>query len=106
MTVSNLVCCTPAQAAIRMLVAKTGRHTGSPSGLYLSLWEDMCLNKRTNSIAAQVNTPGPSCVVQAAQASHAEDTSRLQQDLESTQQQLNATQEELASHPQPEELQR
>ncbi|DBA74650.1 TPA: hypothetical protein ACH3X2_009428 [Trebouxia sp. C0005] len=45
-------------------------------------------------------------LLQAAQASHAEDTSRLQQDLESTQQQLNATQEELASHPQPEELQR
>lgn len=44
--------------------------------------------------------------MQAAQASHAEDTSRLQQDLESTQQQLDATQEELASRPQPEELQR
>ena len=50
--------------------------------------------------------PGPICVVQAAQASHAEDTSRLQQGLESTQQQLTATQEELASRPQPEELQR
>ncbi|KAL0035573.1 hypothetical protein WJX77_012505 [Trebouxia sp. C0004] len=45
-------------------------------------------------------------LLQAAQASHAEDTSRLQQDLESTQQQLNATQADLASRPQPEELQR
>ncbi len=48
MEVANLIQCPSTQAATNTLVAKTGPRTGSYSGLYLTLGEDMCLNKRMN----------------------------------------------------------
>lgn len=46
------------------------------------------------------------CCLKAAQASHVEELSQMQQHLKDSDQQLTALQEEVAARPKPEELSR